>query len=234
VGTCYQSQPDRLSHPGIYFKLILCHHPTAPPRSSVLPIQVPGEGWIDDLYGWFGAPQWVQVYDRRSKAPVVTQVPVGQPTGGTLPLIPDPAGVQVPAVVLGSQPPPIFTQTPPLIPNGLPDLPPGSMGNGENGDTEMALQDWLSGAVDIANVWGGYTSSQLANQFKAGLPAAAQTPTILAPAVGQMGDNGHWVPARRRRRRRPCLTQTDINILHQIGNLPNNANVRTALARCIK
>jgi len=197
-------------------------------------IQVAGEGWISDLYDWFGAPQWVQVYDRRSEQPVVTQVPVGQPSGGTLPIIADEEGVQVPTVVLGSQPPPIFTQPPPLIPNGLPDLPSGPMGNGENGDTEVALQDWLSGAVDIANVWGGYTSAQLASQFKAGIPASAQTPSILAPAVGQMGDNGRWVPSKRRRRRRPCLTQTDINILHQIGNLPNNANVRTALARCIK
>ncbi len=94
----------------------------------------------------------------------------------------------------------------------------------------MALQDWLQGGIDIANAWGQSQVFSGPQQY-----TTATTPTILAPAPGQMGDNGTWVPgAKRRRRRRPCLTQTDINILHQIGNLPNNANVRTALARCIK
>ncbi len=97
----------------------------------------------------------------------------------------------------------------------------------------MALTDWLEAGVSIANAWGQQPVSQVFGY--AGPAQTGPTPTILAPAPGQMGDNGQWVPTgKRRRRRRPCLTQTDINILYQIGNLPNNANVRTALARCIK
>lgn len=29
-------------------------------------IQIAGEGWIGDLYDWFPAPQWMQVYDNRT------------------------------------------------------------------------------------------------------------------------------------------------------------------------
>ncbi len=99
----------------------------------------------------------------------------------------------------------------------------------------MAI-DWgtvFSGGVDLLNTYGQMTSSQLASSF---VGPQTTVGTITQPAPGQMGDNGRWVPGgcKKRRRRRPILTQTDIGILFQISTLPNNANVRTALARSIR
>jgi len=39
---------------------------------------------------------------------------------------------------------------------------------------------------------------------------------------------------RKRRRRRALLTQGDMGVLFQIASLPNNANVRVALAGAIR
>ncbi len=98
----------------------------------------------------------------------------------------------------------------------------------------MALTDWLEAGVSIANAWGQQPVSQV---FGYGGSPAAQTPTILAPAPGQMGDNGTWLPGgkcKRRRRQRNILTQANIGIMWQISSLPNNANVRIALAKAIR
>ncbi len=197
-------------------------------------ITVAGEGWIGDLYDWFGGPQWVQVYDRRSTPPV----PVATtPGGGTLPILPDPQGVQVPAVVLGPEPP-IIHQVPPVPgPGGLPDLPPGDLHR--EGVETVALEDWIQTARDVANVWGqsqvGW-SQPMAQQF-----AGASVPAAAPPAVAQAASglptgmyydkHGHLV--HRRRRRRPCITQTDLSLAWQVSNLPNNANVRMFLAKCV-
>ena len=50
---------------------------------------------------------------------------------------------------------------------------------------------------------------------------------IIDPRSGQ-------VRCKRRRRRRALLTQSDLNVLNQIANLPNNSNVRTALAKAVR
>ncbi len=44
---------------------------------------------------------------------------------------------------------------------------------------------------------------------------------------------GKYTPYRRRRRRK-MLTESDMNQLVQVGTLPNNANVRVALAKRIR
>lgn len=98
----------------------------------------------------------------------------------------------------------------------------------------MALEDWITPASDLISAWRG--SQQAASPFTP-LNYASSTPTILAPAAGQMGDNGTWLPGgrcKRRRRQRNILTQANIGIMWQISSLPNNANVRIALAKAIR
>jgi len=199
-----------------------------------LAIQVAGEGWIGDLYDWFPAPQWMQVYDRRARAPVPVVLP---PSGGTLPLVPDSQGVQIPTVVLGQQPTILNAIPPPPGPGGIHDLPSGPLA--DEPETQVALSDWIQGGIDIANTWGGYTSAQVAQQFVS--PGSVNAPPATAVATpgtatglptGMYYDkHGHLV--HRRRRRRPCITQTDLSLAWQVSNLPNNANVRMFLAKCV-
>jgi len=201
---------------------------------TVLAIQVAGEGWIGDLYDWFPAPQWMQVYDRRSEAPVPVVLP---PSGGTLPLIPDPQGMQVPAVVLGQQPTILNAIPPPPGPGGIHDLPSGPMAN--DPENEVALEDWLGAATTVLNQWGQqqavWSSPAPASFAGASVPAAAPPAAAQAASglpTGMYYDkHGHLV--HRRRRRRPCITQTDLSLAWQVSNLPNNANVRMFLAKCV-
>jgi len=193
-------------------------------------IQVAGEGWISDLYDWFGAPQWVQVYDRRVGTPPTLKLPMGAVPSHTQPIRPQPTAAQVPAV----GPKPTFTNTtpPPLIPVGLPQLPTGQVGGGSTGESEMAI-DW--GSIASTVVSGFFDPS--AGPQPAGLPSVPYSGLAGPVGAGDPSYNGKaWASAqcKKRRRRRPILTQTDIGILFQISTLPNNANVRTALARSIR
>jgi len=198
-------------------------------------VTVAGEGWIDAFYDWFPRPQWVQVYDRRSTTPIPVAV---TPSGGTLPLLPDPAGVQVPTVV--PRPKPTFnnTQPPPLIPIGDLQLPPGGVaGDDTEGENQVALSDWIQGGIDIANAWGQQQMFTAPQQLVAGAPPPDYSAVTAAtgaklPAGMYMDKHGHLV--HRRRRRRPCITQTDLSLAWQISNLPNNANVKMFLAKCVK
>lgn len=98
----------------------------------------------------------------------------------------------------------------------------------------MALEDWFQTGVDLANVWG---RTRVSDIVQGPSQYVSSQPTILAPAPGQMGDNGTWVPGgrcKRRRRQRNILTQANIGIMWQISSLPNNANVRIALAKAIR
>ncbi len=103
----------------------------------------------------------------------------------------------------------------------------------------MALSDWIQGGLDVAEAWVG---SQAAGGW--GAPpinfAGASVPQVSAPAAtvangrpaGMYIDkHGHLV--HRRRRRRPCISQTDLNLAYQVAQLPNNANVRMFLAKCV-
>ncbi len=102
------------------------------------------------------------------------------------------------------------------------------------GDDEVALSDWIQGGIDIANAWGQQPVSQV---FSYGGPATV--PTVATPPMGT-GDpyyNGAGQRAlmcKRRKRQRNILTQANIGIMWQISNLPNNANVRIALAKAIR
>ncbi len=198
-------------------------------------IQVAGEGWIGDLLDWFPGPQWVQVYDRRSTTPIPVAV---TPSGGTLPLLPDPAGVQVPSVVPGPGPTFNNTQPPPLVLTGDLQLPTGGVAEGED---EVALEDWFQTAIDLGNTIGRLRSPvyPAPAQYVGGTPLPSSTPgTDMAVGNGAMpkgmyvDSHGHLV--HRRRRRRPCITQTDLSLAWQISNLPNNANVKMFLAKCVK
>ncbi len=195
-------------------------------------IQVAGEGWIDDLYDWFGAPQWVQVYDRRS----TPQIPVGLPPGGgTQPLLPNGPPAQLPAVVPRYQPTFNIPVLPPAILNGVPDVPSGSVGGEDSNEEEtVALADWIQGGIDIANTWGGYTSAQAvqaASSYGSTMPPPVTLPSgqILNGPMSYAGG-----ACKRRKRQRNILTQANIGIMWQISSLPNNANVRIALARAIR
>jgi len=86
------------------------------------------------------------------------------------------------------------------------------------------------------NAWIGQAAPQ---QFVSSGSVQTQAGTV-APAVAAAGrpagmyvdKHGHLV--HRRRRRRPCITQTDLSLAWQISNLPNNANVKMFLAKCVK
>jgi len=103
----------------------------------------------------------------------------------------------------------------------------------------MALEDWIQTARDVANVWGqsqvGWGGPQT---FVSSGSVQAQAPAAVAPVVATgrpagmyIDSHGHLV--HRRKRRRPCITQTDLGLAWQISNLPNNANVRMFLAKCV-
>ncbi len=96
--------------------------------------------------------------------------------------------------------------------------------------------------MEIANNWGSQPVWAAPAQFAGGVPspvAGNGATTLTAQAAGASGlpkgmymdAHGHLV--HRRRRRRPCITQTDLGLAHQIAGLPNNANVRMFLAKCV-
>lgn len=162
-------------------------------------------------------------------APVV---PVGRPRGGTPPITPERPRAKVPDVVLGTSGPP------PLIPAWFPDLSTGPILGREvrrqpaqKEDEEMAV-DWgtvLSGAIDIyqgQQVGGGRVYSPLTS-FGGSVGAPTPSAGVASPP------DAVWRKCKRRRSR-PMLTPTNMALLQQIGTLPNNANVRIALAKSIR
>ncbi len=103
----------------------------------------------------------------------------------------------------------------------------------------MALEDWIDIARGVANTWGQQQVSWGGpQQFVSAPPVAA--PAVVTPGVATanglpagmyIDKHGHLV--HRRKRRRPCITQTDLSLAWQVSNLPNNANVRMFLAKCV-
>ncbi len=63
--------------------------------------------------------------------------------------------------------------------------------------------------------------------------AGPMTPTPGTPAFYAANAAAAGTHCRRRRRRRALLTEGDFNSLMRIATLPNNANVRTALAKAV-
>jgi len=97
--------------------------------------------------------------------------------------------------------------------------------------------DWgtvLSGAVDI---WQGQPVGGGGSSFGPGAYAGMASPAPVPVGTGDPNYNGAaWAKGQRckRRRSRPMLTPTNMALMHQIGTLPNNANVRIALAKAIR
>lgn len=95
----------------------------------------------------------------------------------------------------------------------------------------MALEDWLGAAQSVADIWRGTQQS----------PVGFGGPMAYPAPVGNVGvgdpPDAVWrarLACKRRKRQRNILSQANIGIMWQISSLPNNANVRIALARAIR
>lgn len=182
----------------------------------------------------FNVPTWVRA--RWS----VPQVPMGRHPGGTQPIVPDPAPVQIPTVVPRRQPDFTNTQPPPIIPIGIPPIRPGGVAQDDfEGEEKVALSDWIQGGLDVAETWiagqaaGGWGAQPAQLVAPSAAPPMYSTTAVSngTPSGMYVDKHGHLV--HRRRRRRPCISQTDLNLAYQVAQLPNNANVRMFLAKCV-
>ncbi len=98
----------------------------------------------------------------------------------------------------------------------------------EHEDGTMA-HTWFHSATELAlGIWG----PQQGGGAAPGPQSMASTEAWLQGAT--LGTDNGRPPCKRRRRRRALLTQSDLNVLNQIANLPNNTNVRTALAKAVR
>ncbi len=103
----------------------------------------------------------------------------------------------------------------------------------------MALEDWITPVSDIIGAWRGGQQPVYNAPLQYGGGAVVSVPTEVPAPGGANGrpagmyidKHGHLV--HRRRRRRPCISQTDLNLAYQVAQLPNNANVRMFLAKCV-
>ncbi len=134
------------------------------------------------------------------------------------------------------------------------DPPPVVSSDSEAGvseDEASVAIDWgtvFQGAVDIANNWGQQPVTNFMGPPAA--PVSLPSGQILNGPMSSCGCNSNpcvcgtingrpaLVDPRTgkrcyRRRRRVMLTEGDFNTLLRIATLPNNANVRTALAKAI-
>ena len=99
-------------------------------------------------------------------------------------------------------------------------------------EEDQMAHTWFHSATELAGqIWGG--TQQQSGGPGPGAQTAAQTDAWLA-ALAADPVRGSTVRCKRRRRRRALLTQSDLNVLNQIANLPNNSNVRTALAKAVR
>ncbi len=94
----------------------------------------------------------------------------------------------------------------------------------------------------MAIEWGGWDATLQGIIGSVLTPPATQQPTYYAaptqfPQQVSAGNDLTMVRGlgcKRRKRQRNILTQANIGIMWQISSLPNNANVRIALARAIR
>lgn len=97
------------------------------------------------------------------------------------------------------------------------------------------MADWgdiFSGVVDViqGQPYGG--NQPAAGGFVPGGIGIPPGPGTLITAAGEIDPKTGKLKCKRRRRRR-LLTEGDFNDLMRIATLPNNQNVRTALAKGI-
>jgi len=98
----------------------------------------------------------------------------------------------------------------------------------------VALEDWLDTARAVATAWGGQSSRDF--QWSGPQQFASPAPPQFPQGVSAGNDltQVRGLGCKRRKRQRNILTQANIGIMWQISSLPNNANVRIALARAIR
>ncbi len=188
-------------------------------------------------------------------------VPVGK-TGGK-PASPaavvQPEGIEVPFVDILSPFLPSFENEgqPPIIFSPAPIILPGQTDPGreeqEHEEGEMA-HTWTHLGSQVVGALFPNTVTQQSfvagpGQVAVGAPSLPATPAVVQGAA-TVYSGGTCPPAktrtltidcatgqevkRKRRRRRALLTQGDMGVLFQIASLPNNANVRVALAGAIR
>jgi len=186
------------------------------------------------------------------------QVSVGQTGGGTPS---EPAVINLPGVVLSGvgvfAPDVELEEQPPIIYSAPPIILPGQVDPGreehESEEGEMA-HTWLHLGSQVI---GGLFPDQNQLPYAPGFgfaPQPGQVPVQTGPAASTGGSmaaySGSCPPrktrtltidcetgqeVKRKRRRRPkLLTNGDMGMLFQIASLPNNANVRIALAGAIR
>lgn len=93
----------------------------------------------------------------------------------------------------------------------------------------MALEDWITPVSDIVTAWRGTQTPVYNAPLQYGGGVTLPSGQIVG---GPTSANG--MVCKRRKRQRNILTQANIGIMWQISNLPNNANVRIALAKAIR
>jgi len=98
----------------------------------------------------------------------------------------------------------------------------------------VALMDWVQGGIDIANAWGQQPASQVFSYAPVQTTPMGTGDPYYNGGGPMSSTAGTWGKCKRRRRQRNILTQANIGIMWQISSLPNNANVRIALAKAIR
>ncbi len=190
-------------------------------------------------------------------------VPVGKTGGGGGggAVVPNGSGTGVPVLGLPpiipflpdfqneGQPPIIYSPPPILLPGQVdPGREEQESEEGEVAHTWTHIGSQLIGAVFPDQNPLAYTGFAPGSGFVA-QPGQVATPAVV-PAASAVYSGGSCPPAktrtltidcatglevkRKRRRRRALLTQGDMGVLFQIASLPNNANVRVALAGAIR
>ena len=173
-----------------------------------MPIQVAGEGWIGDLYDWFPAPQWVQVYDNRLQplpetAALPTIVPESVQTAEVCFRLPDGWSVCVP---LGIWEQDYRNRGYPEIPQSAPEFVPPivAQSTGPLGEVVIpydASAEIPEGTDDVAlhgeGTWIDWGIGQVADWlnpattpiYNFGMPAAG-TPGAIATPPAMIANGG--------------------------------------------
>ncbi len=111
-----------------------------------------------------------------------------------------------------------------------PEGPTDDLNDNDDEENDMAV-DWgelVSGTIDVLQ-GQSYGGGQPVGYTGAGVPPLQTTGPL--PSGTYINSQGKL--CKHRRRRRALLTEGDFNDLMRIATLPNNANVRTALAKAV-
>jgi len=175
-------------------------------------------------------------------------VPVGDKDigGPVLAAVIAAARAEVPAVVFGRDPDFVNEGHPPVVFAPVPVLLPGQVDPAREEHETVPGPTPTNEEIDVAIDWGGAFSAGIdllqGQNIGGGLPAAYAAPAGFVAAGGGAAPpakvtvdtaTGKVTPCRRRRRK-PLLTDADFAALAKVASLPNNANVRTALAQAIR